>query len=124
MRQRIDLARLYRRARSRAPGEGGRPAAAARSRAVPGDAGRVAERGLSTVIMLGDVAARTDRLEVSCPSCDRWGMLSTAKLLAEHGPDYAMPELLNALTADCPKREGRLNYCQARFPQLPTLFRA
>ena len=35
-----------------------------------------------------------------------------------------MPELLNALTADCPKREGRLNYCQARFPQLPTLFRA
>ena len=27
-------------------------------------------------------------------------MLSTAKLLAEHGPDYAIPELLNALTAD------------------------
>jgi hypothetical protein len=36
--------------------------------------------------MLGDVAARTDRLEVSCPACDRWGMLSIARLLAEHGP--------------------------------------
>lgn len=77
---------------------------------------------MGTVIMLGDVAARVDRLEVTCSPCERHGTLSTARLLAELGPGYAMPELLAALTAGCPQRAERLPRCRANFPQLPKLF--
>ena len=87
-----------------AAGRDRRPATAAGSGALPGDAGRVAERGLRPVITLAEVAARLDRLQIACPACDRCGILSIARLLAAHGPTRSMPLLLDELTIDCPWR--------------------
>jgi hypothetical protein len=55
-------------------------------------------------ITLGDVAARTYTLEIRCGRCDRHGRLSVARLLAEHGSDAKMHEVMRAQVGDCPKR--------------------
>jgi hypothetical protein len=56
----------------------------------------------STVIYLGEVAERTDRLEVVCQKCDRRGVLSVSRLVQEHGANFGMPELRRVLAGDCP----------------------
>jgi hypothetical protein len=58
------------------------------------------------VVLLGQVAARLPFLEFACNRCDRRGRLSTARLVAEHGPDMPVPELLRILSADCPRRQA------------------
>jgi hypothetical protein len=52
---------------------------------------------------LGDIAIGRTWLEVRCSRCTRHGRLRIARLLAEHGADAAGPDVLRALTADCPK---------------------
>ncbi|MBV8806603.1 MAG: hypothetical protein JO042_16210 [Sinobacteraceae bacterium] len=78
------------------------------------------------ILKLSQVAVRIHLLDVVCARCDRRGCLSTARLLAEHGPDLPMPELLSRLTENCDRRKGgsMYNACGAHFPQLPVLFRA
>jgi hypothetical protein len=56
-------------------------------------------------ITLGDVAARIDTLEIRCGRCDRHGRLNVARLLAEHGPDAKMRDVMRAQVGDCPKRD-------------------
>lgn len=53
---------------------------------------------------LGHMAAQfPDMIPVACNRCDRRGRLSTARLLAEHGPGLPGPELRRVLAADCPR---------------------
>jgi hypothetical protein len=74
------------------------------------------------VISLGEIAGRTALLEVACDRCDRRGRIRTARLLAEHGADLPISELLRIL-AGCPAAQGLQPHdrCGAHFPQLPAL---
>jgi hypothetical protein len=54
-------------------------------------------------ILLGHVATLTDQLAVACSRCDRAGQVSTARLLAEHGPDMLMTDLRRVLAGGCPR---------------------
>lgn len=56
-------------------------------------------------------AARLPALdEMACNRCDRRGRVSTARLLAEHGPDMPVPALLRVIAADCRRMQaGRLH---------------
>jgi hypothetical protein len=55
---------------------------------------------------LGDVAIGRTWLEVRCSRCPRHGRLRISRLIVQHGADAAGPDVLRALTADCPKREA------------------
>jgi hypothetical protein len=56
---------------------------------------------MRTVIMLGEVAERTARLEVVCQKPQRRGVFSVARLIQEHGARFPMPELRRVLAGDC-----------------------
>ena len=58
------------------------------------------------IITLGEVAGRTDMIELRCGRCDRRGRLNTVRLLREHGPGAAMGEIMRAQVGDCPKRNA------------------
>jgi hypothetical protein len=79
---------------------------------------------MRTVIMLGEVAERTDRLEVACRKCDRRGVLSVARLVREHGASFPMTELRQVLAGSCERlKAGKLHDpCGCHFPELPALF--
>jgi hypothetical protein len=51
---------------------------------------------VSGSILLGAVAARTETLEIACRACSRHAVLRTDKLLADHGRNMPMPELLRS----------------------------
>lgn len=74
-------------------------------------------------LLLGEVAAQLPVLEVACTRCERLGRLYTDRLVAQHGANIPMPELLRLLSADCPKRlAGRWHdICGAHFPVLERL---
>jgi hypothetical protein len=44
-------------------------------------------------ILLGDVAARTETIEIACGACPRHGLSTTDKLLVDHGEAMPMPAL-------------------------------
>lgn len=72
---------------------------------------------------LGTVAASIPLLEVVCGRCPRWSMLSTARLLAEHG-DVTLPVLCHILSRDCPNRDGSLySTCDVWYPGLAETLR-
>jgi hypothetical protein len=75
----------------------------------------------STVIFLGEVAERTNRLEVVCQKCDRHGVLNVARLVQEHGANFPMTELL---AGDCERLKAAKFHdpCGCRFPELPRVF--
>lgn len=75
------------------------------------------------VILLGQVAARLEYLEIGCSRCDRRGRLRLDRLLAEHGPDMPMPALGRLLAADCPRllADRMPDVCGWRFPVLSKL---
>jgi hypothetical protein len=41
-----------------------------------------------------------------CGRCERHGRLHLARLIAQHGADAALPDVLRAIAGDCPKREA------------------
>jgi hypothetical protein len=59
------------------------------------------------VILLGEVAQRTERIEIRCGRYDRVGRLRTAKLSAMHEPNAAMGDVMRAQVGDCPKQDAR-----------------
>ena len=61
---------------------------------------------IRTSVPLGHVAAHLPMIEVRCHRCARYGRVSTARLLAEHGPDAGMPTVLSSLAGECPQREA------------------
>jgi hypothetical protein len=72
---------------------------------------------------LGDVAARTDALEVACTRCDRAGRYPLATLIERHGRSFPIPTL-RAFSEDCPKRFSVSAYdlCGVHCPELARLF--
>ncbi len=58
------------------------------------------------VILLGEIAAHLEMLEVRCGRRDRHGPLRVDRLLAEHGPDVPVGSVMPALVGDCPNRPG------------------
>jgi hypothetical protein len=80
---------------------------------------------MTSSITLGQVAARTEWLEVGCKRCGRSGRYSTKKLVEHLGAGFGVSELLTALASDCPHRvmENRWDRCGAEFPEIPELFR-
>lgn len=74
-------------------------------------------------VLLGQVADQLPVLEIACHRCDRRGRLYTDRLMAVHGPDMPMPELLRLLSADCPRRSAGSwhDVCGAHFPGLERL---
>jgi hypothetical protein len=79
---------------------------------------------MSGSILLGDVAARTATIEITCRACSRRGVMRTDKLLLEHGPTMGMPDLLRILAGDCPRlqRDSLSERCDVHCPTLPELF--
>jgi hypothetical protein len=79
---------------------------------------------MSGTILLGDVAARTDHLTISCRACPRRGRLRTDKLLIEHGAAMGIPDLLRILAGDCPRLGSTdiTKRCDVHAPDLQALF--
>jgi hypothetical protein len=65
-------------------------------------------------ITLADV--REQSLELVCQPCGRRGSYNVERLIAKHGDDKRLPELLTIL-ADCPKAQAFSIYdrCKVRF---------
>lgn len=61
------------------------------------------------------------KIEIVCPECHRHGVLSVAKLVAEYGPDIALPDLRQriAKAAGCPKaiEASGLEHCRPGSPK-------
>ena len=55
-----------------------------------------------------------DVVEIECPKCKRHGRLRSGKLLAEHGPDIKLPDLLRVI-AHCPKWGSMDDGCRAQY---------
>jgi hypothetical protein len=59
-----------------------------------------------------------DAVVIVCDRCDRRGRLNKAKLIGEHGPDAALPDILRKI-ADCTKAKGFGNdICSAKYEGL------
>jgi hypothetical protein len=77
----------------------------------------------SGVILLGQVASWLSVIDVACNRCDRRGRLQTTRLVAEHGAEMLVPELLRIIAADCPRTKTAHDVCGVHLPQLPRLGR-
>jgi hypothetical protein len=80
--------------------------------------------GSSGSITLGEAAEHTAVLTVACTRCDRAGRYNLDTLIARHGTDFGIPDLLRLLSEDCPKRKSITVYdlCGVHCPELPTFF--
>ncbi len=58
-------------------------------------------------------------VQVVCDRCERKGRYRGARLIAKHGPDIRLPDLLREIAANCPKAGGLGNdMCGARYEGL------
>ena len=75
-------------------------------------------------ITLGDVAEHTTVLAVACTRCERAGKYRLETLIARHGADFGIPDLLRLLSDDCVKRASVSAYdlCGVHCPELPGFF--
>jgi hypothetical protein len=55
-----------------------------------------------------------EMIEIECAKCGRPGRLRTARLLAEHGPDIKLPDLLRVI-AQCPRLGNFDNGCETCY---------
>jgi transposase len=64
------------------------------------------------------------RLMVACDRCSRLAVYRVLRLIAEHGTEAELSDLLAILTGDCPARSARhvTVACGAVYPDLPDLF--
>jgi hypothetical protein len=76
------------------------------------------------VIRLGEVAGRASVIHIACRLCPRHGRRRTDRLLAEHGLDMPMPDLLRLLAAGCPRLDSTniTDRCDVHCPDLSKLF--
>jgi hypothetical protein len=75
-------------------------------------------------ILLGDVAARTETIDLTCRACPRRGHLRADRLVADHGRAMPTPALLRILAGDCPRLNATNLYepCDVHCPTLSALF--
>src|SRR3954454_9241461 len=68
------------------------------------------------LVLLQDYPDRVVRLD--CPYCDRTGRYGLAGLVHRFGPAACLPDVLAALSADCPRRRAwrTRGPCGAGFP--------
>lgn len=73
-------------------------------------------------VALGEVAAKATHLDIACSRCERRGRYALARLVASHGPDFAMTDLGNEL-ANCPHRNATSHgeRCDVYFPGLAAI---
>jgi hypothetical protein len=68
-------------------------------------------------ITLGELQGKLTMLEVACHRCDRYGRVSLARLIEEHGADTGLPDLWESLAGDCEHarsdEQGKLRRCGA-----------
>ena len=83
----------------------------------------MAGRPMTDAITLGQVAARTDWLEVGCKRCGRSGRYSTKHLVELLGTGFGASRLLDAWASDCPHRGSLWDRCGVEFPEIPELLR-
>jgi hypothetical protein len=57
-------------------------------------------------------------VRVKCEKCNRAGQYHTVKLLEQHGPDLAMPELRHVI-AHCPRQHTMNDPCMIVFVDRP-----
>jgi hypothetical protein len=69
-------------------------------------------------VLLLDYPDRVVRIE--CRYCERTGRHGLARLVRRFGPEAGLPDVLKALSADCPRRQDRRfnGPCGAGFPDL------
>ena len=72
--------------------------------------------------MTGSLTPRTypsNTITVRCDQCGREGRYRRTTLLDRFGPDKPMPDILNAITADCVKNEAlSTDRCKAIYGEL------
>lgn len=75
-------------------------------------------------LTLLELANRTAELRISCGRCARAGRYRLTSLIAQYGPDHAVPNLLSMLSHDCPRRASGSAYdvCGVHCPDLSELF--
>jgi hypothetical protein len=58
------------------------------------------------------------------PDATKLGMYRLETLIARHGADFGIPDLLRLLSDDCPKRKSVTIYdrCGVHCPELPGFF--
>ena len=66
-------------------------------------------------ITLGEVAERVAVLAVACSRCERAGRYKLDTLIARHGAEFGIPDLLRLLSDDCPKRASVTVYGRCGF---------
>lgn len=82
--------------------------------------------GMKTGIFFTELRPRLRMLRVECSKCGRAGRYSVDRLAYER-PDGTVGELLEELTAECPKRLRRditvsvYDICKASCPDLPAV---
>ena len=78
---------------------------------------------MSGSITLGAVAERTAVLNVACYRCERAGRYRLDTLIAQHGLDFGIPQVLRLLSADCPSAPvSAYDLCGIHCPELPARF--
>ena len=55
-----------------------------------------------------------ETVEIECAKCGRHGRRRTSRLLAEHGPDIKLPDLLGVV-AQCPRWGNMNDDCRAQY---------
>jgi hypothetical protein len=75
-------------------------------------------------ITLSEAAEHTAVLAVACTRCDRAEKYRLETLIARHGADFGIPDLLRLLSDDCLKRKSVTIYdrCGVHCQQLPAFF--
>lgn len=75
------------------------------------------------VVTLGEVAAKTERVDIACRRCDRRGTLRTDRLVGDHGVAMPIPALFRLIAADCPRMQADKMHdvCGVHMPELPRL---
>jgi hypothetical protein len=58
-----------------------------------------------------------DMVELACDKCGRRGRLSKARLIEEHGPDIALPDL-RTMIAQCDRAGSMSDPCGAYYVAL------
>jgi len=56
-------------------------------------------------------------IEIACRRCDRRGQYRGTTLLARYGGQARLPDVLAALSADCPNK-GKWGACSPYYPQI------
>jgi hypothetical protein len=57
------------------------------------------------------------RLKIQCEPCRRRGDYSVARLVARFGSEIRLPDLLSALSAECPERQKFQGRCFAVYAE-------